>query len=184
MDRTIRLIRDPVPADLDRLALIGAATFLETFAGVLDGSAIVAQCAREHSAGAYRRYLEAGATAWLAECRPGDAPIGFALVGAPGLPGSRPGDLELKRIYTLSRFHGSGLGGELMRAAVAGAVKLGADRLLLGVYAGNQRALAFYAKAGFARIADRRFRVGDRDYDDVVLAKPLDAGASQAAAVG
>lgn len=48
-------------ADTESLALVGAATFLETFAGILDGSAIVAHCGREHSPVAYRRYLEEGA---------------------------------------------------------------------------------------------------------------------------
>lgn len=38
----------------------------------------------------------------------------------------------------------------------------------------NHRALAFYSKNGFVRIAVRDFRVGDRDYDDTVLAKSLD----------
>ena len=33
------------------------------------------------------------------------------------------------------------------------------------------RAICFYGKSGFNKIADRRFRVGDNEYDDVVLAK-------------
>jgi ribosomal protein S18 acetylase RimI-like enzyme len=157
------------------LALIGAATFLETFAGVLEGSAILTHCSREHSAQAYRRYLEGGACAWLAETKAGGAPVGFALVGTTDLPGSEPGgaDLELKRIYTLSRFHGSGMGFHLMLCAVDAAREQGASRLLLGVYAGNERAQAFYAKNGFQRIADRRFRVGDQEYDDIVFARAL-----------
>jgi len=159
--------------DADRLALIGSATFLETFAGILDGDAIVAHCAKEHSASAYRAYAEAGAHAWLAEMEPGGAPIGFALVGTANLPGARPEDLELKRIYTLSRCHGLGVGAALMNAAADHARHRRAARLLLGVYAGNDRAMAFYKKNGFVRIADRQFQVGDRHYDDVVLAKPL-----------
>jgi ribosomal protein S18 acetylase RimI-like enzyme len=162
-------------ADLDRLALIGAATFLETFAGILDGAAIVTHCRREHSAKAYRDYLERGACAWLAETRTGEAPVGFALLATADLPGSAPGgaDLELKRIYTLSRFHGGGMGSELMVRAMEAAREKGATRLLLGVYAGNERAQAFYVKNGFPRIADRRFRVGDRDYEDIVFARGL-----------
>jgi ribosomal protein S18 acetylase RimI-like enzyme len=167
-------VRQAAAEDAERLALVGAATFLETFAGLLDGSAIVAHCAREHSADAYRRYLGSGASAWLAESLPGDAPVGFALVGSSSLPGTEPdGDLELKRIYSLSRFHGRGLGAALMRAALAHASERKARRLLLGVYAGNGRAIAFYRRQGFQPIADRRFRVGDRDYDDVVFARPL-----------
>jgi ribosomal protein S18 acetylase RimI-like enzyme len=168
-------VRKASADDTERLALVGSATFLETFAGVLDGSAIVAHCQREHSAAAYERYLRFGACAWLAETEAGRAPVGFALLSTADLPGSDPGggDLELKRIYALSRFHGSGLGAELMQRAVACAMEKQARRLLLGVYAGNDRALAFYAKSGFTRIAERRFRVGDLEYDDIVLASPL-----------
>jgi diamine N-acetyltransferase len=163
-------------ADVDTLALVGAATFLETFAGILEGPAIVAHCRREHDPDAYRRYLDGGATAWLAEAAEGAAPIGYAMIARPMLPEAivREGDLELKRIYTLSRFHGGGVGGRLMHEAVAQVRTLGAQRLLLGVYAGNARALAFYAKHGFAQVGRRMFRVGNTDCDDRVLAKPLD----------
>ncbi|GGE19928.1 N-acetyltransferase [Polymorphobacter glacialis] len=168
--------RRATTTDAGRLALIGSATFLETFAGVLAGDAITLHCEREHSAAAYRNCLERGDAAWLAEARCGQAPIGFSLVGKSNLPGSASdgSDVELKRIYILSRFHGGGLGAELMRQAVAHAADEGFRRLLLGVYAGNDRARAFYAKNGFIQIADRRFRVGDREYDDVVLAKPVE----------
>jgi ribosomal protein S18 acetylase RimI-like enzyme len=169
-------LREASPADINSLALIGSATFLETFAGILDGEAIVAHCKREHSAEAYARYLAGGAYAWLAETQLGNAPVGFSLVGGTDLPGSKPDgtDLELKRIYTLLRFHGSGMGAELMRRAITRAKESGARRLLLGVYAGNSQAQAFYQKNGFERIADRKFRVGDREYEDIVFARTLD----------
>jgi ribosomal protein S18 acetylase RimI-like enzyme len=174
-DATSWRVREAAAPDSDRLALIGAATFLETFAGLLDGLAIVEHCRKEHCSAAYRRQLRAGGKAWLAETSAGEAPIGFALLGAASLPGTSPdgSDLELKRIYTLSRFHGLGLGAALMDAAIAEARRRDARRLLLGVYAGNERAIAFYRKQGFAPIANRLFRVGGRDYDDVVFAKPL-----------
>lgn len=168
-------VRAASGADADGLALVGSATFLETFAGVLEGSAIIEHCKREHSPAAYLAYLEHGACAWLAETALGQAPVGFALLGATDLPGSEPGgaDLELKRIYTLPKFHGGGMGARLMECALDEARRRGARRLLLGVYAGNDRAMAFYAKNGFDRIAQRRFRVGDRDYDDIVFAHAL-----------
>ena len=162
------------PADADALALVGAATFLETFAGILDGAAILAHCAGVHTAERYAAYLHGGARAWLATAEQGGAPIGYALMTVPDLPGGDAAtDLELKRIYGLSRFHGSGLGQALMEAAVAAAAGAGAVRLLLGVYRGNARALGFYRKHGFEVIGERQFRVGARDYDDWVLAKPL-----------
>ena len=162
-------------ADVDRLALVGSVTFLETFAGVLDGEAIVDHCQREHSSAAYHAYLSSGAISWLVGIEPGSAPIGFSLVAASTLPGSADdkSDLELKRIYTLSRFHGAGVGSALMEHAIDYAAQQGYRRLLLGVYAGNERARAFYAKHGFSQVAIRKFRVGNRNYDDVVLARTV-----------
>lgn len=164
-------LRAAGPEDADTLALIGAATFLETFAGILARDAIIGHCAANHSADAYRNYLANGAKAWLAEACEGGAPIGYALLAAPDLALAQEGDIELKRIYSLSRFHGGGLGGALMDSAIAGAA--GHQRLLLGVYAHNARALAFYRKNGFADLGTRQFNVGGKLYDDVVLARPL-----------
>src|SRR3546814_9516633 len=104
------LVREAGENDTAALALIGTATFLETFAGILDGDAIISHCAAAHSESAYRAYFAAGARAWLAELQPGGAPVGFALVGAPDLAAAGEGDNELTRLYSLSRFHGSGLG--------------------------------------------------------------------------
>jgi len=171
-------VREATVEDVERLALVGAATFLESFAGVIDGGAIVRHCQRQHAVETYRDYFAAGAFAWLAEAAPGAAPVGFALLTRPDLPGIDPdgGDLELKRIYALSRLHGTGAGSALMQAAVERAEREGAPRLLLGVYKGNDRALAFYARKGFTPIGERRFRVGDREYEDLVLARPLGGG--------
>ena len=84
-----------------------------------------------------------------------------------------PDDLEIKRIYVLSRFHGSGLGSRLMDAALDEAKRRGARRALLGVYEQNARALAFYAKQGFTRIGERQFQVGANTYGDYILARRL-----------
>ena len=166
-------IRKAGAEDAPALALIGAATFLETFTGILDGDAIVGHCAAQHNAAAYLAYLADGGQAWIAEAQPGGAPIGFALVGKPDLAAALDGDIELKRIYSLSRFHGTGVGAGLMKQALAAAKNH--RRLLLGVYAHNSRALAFYRKQGFVDIGTRQFNVGGKLYDDLVLACPLAA---------
>lgn len=166
-------IREAGVDDADALSLVGAATFLETFSGVLDGLAIVRHCHKAHSPLAYRTLLKSGARAWLAELAPGNAPIGFALTSEPDLPGQKAADLELRRIYVLSRFHGAGPGGALMEAVISAAQTAKASWLLLGVYAGNTRALAFYERCGFRQIAERRFDVGGVGYDDRVLARTL-----------
>ncbi len=166
-------LREAGAADAAALALVGAATFLESFAGVIDGDAIIGHCARHHQADAYAALLNGGARAWLVEASDGGAPLGYALVGQPDLAVAQDGDVELKRIYSLSRFHGSGMGAALMAEAVKAAA--GYQRLLLGVYHGNARALAFYKKQGFTQIGTRQFQVGPRLYDDYILARPVAA---------
>ena len=167
-------LRQAAIEDAERLALIGGATFLETFAGLLEGDAIVAHCAKEHGVETYRSLLaHPESAAWMAEARPGGAPVGYALLTAPRLAQAEPGDIELKRIYSFSRTHGTGLGAALMGRAVSHAEAIGAKRLLLGVFVGNLRALAFYRRHGFDKIGERHFRVGNQDCEDVVLAKTL-----------
>lgn len=161
-------IRAAGAEDADALALVGAATFLENFAGVVDGAGIVAHCARQHSAETYRGYLARGAKAWLAEVEPGGAPVGYALLCQPELEQAQAGDIELKRIYLFSRLQGSGIAKGLMEAVKA--ASSGHARLLLGVKDDNHRALAYYRKHGFETIGTRRFDVGGKIYDDFVLA--------------
>jgi ribosomal protein S18 acetylase RimI-like enzyme len=60
-----------------------------------------------------------------------------------------------------------------MDRAVADARLLGASRLLLGVFAGNRRACAFYERQGFAVTEARRFKVGATWHDDFVYARRL-----------
>lgn len=168
-------LRPAGPDDAEALALVGAATFLESFAGVIDGAGLVAHCAKQHSAETYRAYLAKGAQAWLAEIEPGGAPVGYAMLCDPEIEHAQPGDLELKRIYLLSRFQGSTISAALMQAVTAAAkgAAQGAGRLLLGVKYDNHRALSFYAKNGFETIGTRRFDVGGKTYDDFVLARAL-----------
>ena len=170
-------IRRAVPGDEDALALVGQSTFLETFAGILDGGAIVEHCRRAHAAAQYREWLaDPAAGLWLAETARGQAPVGYAVVARPALPGADEArDLELKRIYLLSRQHGGGAGKRLLQQAVAFATAAGAARLLLGVYSGNEAAIGFYLRQGFVHFTQRQFNVGGTLYDDYVLSLALAA---------
>lgn len=169
-------VRQACGDDSDLLALIGAATFLEAFIEDIPGPAIAEHCAHQHSREFYRATLNSGApaAAWLAEHASTRAPVGYALVTAPDESvGPAPGDIELKRIYLLSRYHGSGLAQQLMDAALGHARQAGAPRLLLGTYAGNLRAIAFYGRNGFRQSGTRQFRVGGEAFQDIVMARTL-----------
>lgn len=168
-------VRRAVRGDEHALSLVGQATFLETFAGVLEGEAIVQHCQRAHAANTYAGWLaDPRCALWLAEVAPGNAPVGYTVVAPPDLPSADPArDVELKRIYLLGRFQGGGLGRAMLAQAVEHARSAGMARLLLGVYAGNAAAIGFYRRQGFEQVAERRFTVGDRDYEDHVLALEL-----------
>lgn len=172
-------IRRCTQGDEAALSLVGQATFLETFAGILDGDAIVTHCAKAHSIQQYQAWLENPDYAlWVAEIAPGGAPVGYMVVSPPDLPmPTTPGDLELKRIYLLGKLQGSGLGRRLVTAAVSHASDVGADRLLLGVYAGNQKAVSFYQRMGFTQLGSRKFNVGGKDYDDNIFGMPVGSAA-------
>jgi ribosomal protein S18 acetylase RimI-like enzyme len=162
-----------VPGDEEALALVGAATFLETFAGLLTGPDILAHCRTHHAASQYATWLlDAKYRLCLAELK--GAPVGFAVLSPPDLPvAMTEEDIELKRIYLLHRFQGGGLGRRMLEWSVAQARSLGKKRLLLGVKADNTAALAFYDRVGFVRIGERKFLVGAMLCDDYLLSLAL-----------
>ncbi len=166
-------IRRATQSDAEALSLIGAATFLTTFAEVHTTAEITQHCATNHSVAAYTRLLHPPTDAWLVETPTTQAPVGYALLSTATLPTSRPDDLELKRIYLLPAYQGTGTASALMQQIIARAQERGANRLLLGVYAKNPRAIAYYQKHGFTKVADTRFMVGNTPYDNLVLALPL-----------
>lgn len=171
-------IRPCGPADAAALALLGQATFLQSYADSLPAADIAHHCAHEHSEARYAAWLaNPDYRIWGAEKAPGGVLVGYAVMSPPDLPGAiEPGDVELKRLYLLHRFHGGGTGAALMRAVVEAARAAGAGRLLLGVYGENAAAIGFYARQGFTEAGVRKFQVGAQVYDDLVLARRLSEG--------
>jgi ribosomal protein S18 acetylase RimI-like enzyme len=169
-------IRPCTSEDDQALSLLGQATFLEAFAGTLNGSDILAHCERAHAASVYRAWLaDERYRLWIALAQPGLAPVGFAVLAPSDLPvpDAAPDEVEVKRIYLLNRFQGSGLGRRLMTLAIDRACALGARRLLLGVYSENPAAIAFYRRLGFETIGHRPFAVGATVCDDYVMSLAL-----------
>ena len=141
-------IRPSTAVDAPALSLLGQATFLEAFAGILDGPDILAHCAHAHAADLYASWLaDERYRIWMARAQPGLAPVG--------------------------RFQGSGLGRRLMAIAIEQARARGLPRLLLGVYSENAAAIRFYRRLGFETIGHRSFTVGATVCDDLVMSLVL-----------
>ncbi|GAA0663219.1 ribosomal protein S18 acetylase RimI-like enzyme [Sphingomonas insulae] len=168
-------LRRASSADAAAVALVAGASFLDTFAGILDGADIVAHVARNSSVDTFAAVCSDPANiVTLAEHANGGAPIGYTLVTAPDFPiPTDDRDIELRRIYTLPLAQGIGLGKALMAQAIDDARALGRARLLLGVLGRNQRACAFYERCGFAVAGRRRYLVGATLCDDYIYALDL-----------
>jgi len=163
-------VREAGAEDAERLSLASDATFLETFAHEISGEAMLAHCREKHAPEYLAGLLEKGARGWLAEIE--GTPIGYALlIPRPELDAAQEGDVELKKIYVLSRFQGTGTAQRLF-AEVLNAAQ-GNKRLLLGVKDDNHRAISFYKRQGFEIIGTRQFNVGGKLYDDFVFALNL-----------
>ncbi len=163
-------IRPAFAEDAAHLSLVSDATFLETFAQEIPGDAMLAHCREKHAPEFLAALIQGGAKAWLADIN--GSPIGYAiLIPQPELDAAQEGDVELKKIYVLSRFQGTGAAQRLFAEVLGAAV--GSKRLLLGVKDDNHRAIAFYKRQGFQIIGTRQFNVGGKLYDDYVFARDL-----------
>lgn len=168
-------IREARAGDAGLLSLVAGATFLDWFGDSISGLDILAHCINSLGEAAFRDALvKPGTRAWLAEIADTGTPVGYALICEPDLPVPlETGDLELKRIYLLTRRHGSGAASAMMDRAIDAARAAVAPRLLIGVYDQNLRAHAFYEKCGFAVVGEREFTVGSATYHDLVFARRL-----------
>ena len=159
--------------DAEGLSAVARATFLQSFAHEVSWPDIAMRARDEDSAEAFRVRLAEGSPCWLARVEGTDAPVGFAMLCEPDLPvETGVGDVELKRIYVLHRFHGTGVGARLLAEAEAHARGENRRRMLLGVKDDNP-SVSWYRRRGFVVVGTRRFRVGESLFDDLVMAKEL-----------
>lgn len=161
--------------DAAMLGVVGTATFLEAYTWALPGADIVDFCLQNHTTEAYARYLAKPNTRITLAVTGDDAPVGYAMICEPDLPGFdlKPADTELKRIYLFSRYRPGGNGQRLLDAAFADAREMGCQRMLLGTNAGNARAIAFYRRNGFNEVGTRTFVVGVQHCCDVIFGREL-----------
>ena len=170
-------IRKAAPGDEYALGAVGIGTFLESYTELIPGADLISHCHKQHSVEMYRSFLSTADEryrCWLAEFAETGAPVGYAVTCPPDLPVAHaPSDIELKRIYVFSKYHGTGAGRMLNQAVDAHAKAIGAKHILLGTYEANHRAIAFYKREGYGKIGERQFQVGDQLFDDIVMAKTL-----------
>jgi diamine N-acetyltransferase len=81
--------------------------------------------------------------------------------------------LEIERIYVKNKFQGHGLGKDLLNKAIETAMDLNKEKIWLGVWEKNEKAIAFYKKMGFVQTGAHSFYMGDEEQTDFIMVKTL-----------
>jgi diamine N-acetyltransferase len=168
-------LRRASPDDADRLAEVGATTFVDTFGHLYRAEDREAYLLESHSPAAWVRTLSEPAVAtWVLEA--GSGPLaGFAVAGPCKLPvaGREARAGELRQLYLRRGFHNRGLGTRLLETALDWLAAQGHDPLYIGVWSENFGAQRLYARYGFGKVGEYEFPVGQhRDLEFILRRQP------------
>ena len=164
-------LRAATRADAAALSTLATEAFVAAFGHLYRREDLEAFLAEHRSAKTYREHLADPATRIrIAEID--DEPAGYAMIHWPSEFASesdaiRP--LALHQLYCAPAKTGRGIGAALMDWALSEAKALGCDAVQLSVWSGNFAAQRFYARYGFAKIADIGFMVGAQRDEEFLL---------------
>lgn len=169
-------------ATATRLAALGRQTFNETFAASNTPADMAAYLAEAYGPEIQLAQLQdPRCTCLLAEMQ--GQTVGYALLQEAsqlGLPEDAPASrqLEIKQLYILEDWIGTGLGAALMRRTLDLAQASQATAVVLGVWEHNERAQAFYQRFGFREVGEIAFKLGTDVQRDLIYRKGLAGRAS------
>ena len=110
---------------------------------------------------------------WMAVDEDG-APVAYAHVGPCKLPHPEASAAqgELYQLYALNAAQGRGVGRALMDVSLDWLAATMPGPVWLGVWSGNARAQAVYAKRGFEKVGEYGFPVGDWTDHEFIFRRP------------
>ena len=155
--------------DAGRLAVLGAQVWLHTYATDGVNDEIAQYVLSEFSAEKFSMLLRGPETCLLV-AEYGGCLVGYACVklGAASPYGGKS-VAELGTLYVQEHFIGLGIGRSLLLAAETEALERAATPLWLTVNARNARAIAFYARQGYAKLGTTHFVLGKDHHENHVL---------------
>ncbi len=165
-------IRKVQPIEAAEFAQFGAALFAETFASFntvedmklyLDESFNLDKIQRElNDPNTYCFYADKNST-----------PIGCMKLILDDAVFTGKKSAELSRLYVSKAYHNQKVGAKLMQFAINFALKNQAEKLWLGVWEHNQKAINFYTSWGFIRTGTLDFKLGHDLQQDWLMEKVL-----------
>jgi ribosomal protein S18 acetylase RimI-like enzyme len=169
-------LRPAVPTDAAALANVASESFVAAFGHLYRPDDLAAFLAEHKTPAVYARILSDPATrVQLAETE--GLLAGYCQLQVPSEFASKSDAIfpaELKQLYCVPTMTGQGIGAALMAWALDEARALGCDAVHLSVYSENHGAQRFYARYGFAKIADIDFWVGNHRDEEFLFELRLD----------
>lgn len=164
-------LRLALPGDAPSLAVLAERTFRDAFGTRNSPDNMDLHCANCFGPDIQLREIgERGLVTTLAE--EAGRLVGFSQLRiarpSPAVKAKKPA--ELSRVYVTSEWQGRGVAQALMHQAQADSVRAGCDRLWLGVWEHNPKAIAFYRKLGFEVVGTQAFMLGQERQRDLVMA--------------
>ena len=165
-------IRAATPADAEAIAALKIRAWRAAYAGILPAERLDALDV-DAEAEAWGEHLEAPPVEerlWLAV--DGDELVGYARTGPCEDVDATPELGEVHGLYAAPERIGTGVGRALLAHAAADLAARGYRALVLWQFVGNDRAAAFYERAGLR--PDGTSRRSPHGVDEVRLRRPLD----------
>lgn len=167
-------IRRAEISDLDKLAVLGAATFANSFGHLYRPEDMQIFIDDAHSVDRYREALNSeDKPIWVVD---NDSElVGFIKLCPNSLPCDPPlsNATEISKIYFHAAYQGRGLGAKLIEEATIWAQGLGYTNMVLSVYSENHDGQRFYARHGFEKIGEYLFPVGKQLDQEFIFRKKL-----------
>ncbi|UWZ84264.1 GNAT family N-acetyltransferase [Occallatibacter riparius] len=156
------------PDDSEDLSRLSTALFHLGCPAHTPAEDLLAFTSRELTAQKFREFIDDPGNAILL-ARVSNRLAGFALVAQAPAPQQSRADVELRKFYVDTPFHGTGLANVLMKEALATAEAAAKAGIWLSVFSGNPRAIAFYQRWGFRIIGEKTFVVGKDHQQDYLM---------------
>ena len=167
-------IRTATVADAEMLTDLAARTFYDAFADMNTPQNLQAYMSKAFTVEQLTAELSDPQAKFLVAEIDGVA-AGYAkllpVAVPPGVTGQNP--IEMVRLYVDGKFHGAGVGNDLMQACVDEARSLGHRSIFLGVWEHNHRAQSFYFRWNFRVVGSHIFQMGDDSQMDWLMERDL-----------
>lgn len=165
-------IRPLTPHDADVLAPVAQKIFIDTFLPNNDEKDVLDYAHSFLTADILRQELQ-NPIYYTFGCFIEGALVGYMQMVKNPKESYEGVDLELKRFYLLSDYHGRGFADQMMAVCEQKARELGYKSFWLGVWEKNMRAQGFYTKRGFRKVSSHVFVMGSEAQTDYIFLKTL-----------